>query len=355
MHSNFQRKNFLIISILFLLSTTANAFNEKQAMLESEKNSIQIFDQSVKSVVFISNIQKVRRGFFDLEEAEIPAGAGSGYVWDSQGHIVTNYHVVDGGSKFLVSFQKDKTQYEAKLVGGSPNKDIAVLKLKKLPKSLTPILRGESKSLKVGQKAIAIGNPFGLDHTMTAGVVSALNRKIKGFGGVSIRGMIQTDASVNPGNSGGPLLNSQGEVIGMNTMIFSQSGSSAGIGFAVPIDTIKRIVPQLIKHGKVIRPGLGIVLLPDHMKTRFGIQEGIVIASVSESSAAAKAGLEGLSQDRYGRVYIGDIILEIDGVKLNSFDDIYQVLDNHKAGDKVKVKYLRDKKVKTTTITLIKL
>ncbi len=347
-------KSLLLFLILFL-TTNAQAFNEQAAMLENEKNSVQVFQATVKSVVFISNIQRARRGFFGQIQNETPTGAGSGYVWDSKGHIVTNFHVVNGGDKFLVSFKGDKTQYEAKFVGGSPNKDIAVLKLKTRPKILSVITTGESKSLQVGQKAIAIGNPFGLDHTMTAGIISALDRKIKGFGGVSIHGMVQTDASVNPGNSGGPLLSSKGELIGMNTMIFSQSGTSAGVGFAVPVDTIKRIVPQLIKYGKIIRPGLGIIPLPDHMKERFGIERGIVIASMSPTSPAAKAGLEGIQEDRYGRIYLGDIILEIDGVKLNSFDDIYQVLDLHKVGDKVRVKYLRDSKVKYTKITLIQL
>ncbi len=349
-----------IVQIILLItissySSLVFSFNEASAMLENEKNSIQIFASTVKSVVYISNIQKVRRGFFDLTEYEMPAGAGTGYVWDEFGHIVTNFHVIDGGDKFLVSFEGDKTQYEAKYIGGSPNKDIAVLKLVKKPKILYPISIGESKSLKVGQKAIAIGNPFGLDHTMTAGIISALNRKIKGFGGVSISGMIQTDASINPGNSGGPLLNSSGELIGMNTMIFSQSGTSAGVGFAVPVDTIKRIVPQLIKYGKVIRPGLGIVLLPDQMKARFGLEKGVVIAKISPTSPAAKAGLQGMSEDIYGRIFLGDIILEIDGVETNSFDDIYQVLDKHKVGDKVVIKFLRDDKIKTTTIPLIQL
>lgn len=345
-------KGIIVLSLLPLTISTAFSFNEVENLLANEQNSIHIFKTSVKSVVHVSNIQKVRRGIFDLQVTEMPAGTGTGYVWDNQGHIVTNYHVADGADKFLISFQGDKTQYEAKMVGGSPNKDIAVLKLRKQPQNLFPIKVGESKSLHVGQKAIAIGNPFGLDHTMTTGIISALNRKIKGFGGVSISGMIQTDASINPGNSGGPLLNSQGELIGMNTMIFSQSGTSAGVGFAVPVDTIKRIVPQLIKHGKVIRPGLGIVPLPDHMRIRFGLSTGIVIASVSSGSPADKVGLKGMSEDRYGRIYLGDIILEVDGVKLDNFDDIYQVLDRHKVGDRVKIKYLRKNSEKTTMLTL---
>ena len=164
--------------------------------------------------------------------------------------------MVNGGDSFLVSFHKNKKQYKAKLVGGVPYKDIALLKLEELPSELFPVTPGASENLQVGQKAIAIGNPFGLDHTMTEGIISALDRRIKGFGAVTIQGMIQTDSSINPGNSGGPLLNSSGELIGMNTMIYSASGSSAGVGFAVPVNTIKRIIPQLIDHGRVVRPGL---------------------------------------------------------------------------------------------------
>src|SRR5690606_4532445 len=177
----------------------------------------------------------------------------------------------------IVNFHNDPKQYEAEVIGSEPRKDVAILKVKNPPKNKKPLPIGSSNKLVVRQKALAIGNPFGLDHTITEGIISALERKIQGIGGVKIHGMIQTDCSINPGNSGGPLLNSAGQLIGMNTMIFSASGSSAGIGFAVPVDTIKRIVPDLIRFGKVNRPGLGIALLEDIYKGYFNITEGLVI------------------------------------------------------------------------------
>jgi len=327
---------------------------DQQMLLENEKNTISIFKRSVDSVVNVSNIKIARRGgFFGFDLMEIPAGQGTGFVWDKEGHIVTNYHVIANGDSFLISFHNDKNQYKAKVVGGEPRKDIAVLKLEEMPKNLTPINVGESKILEVGQKALAIGNPFGLDHTITEGIISALDRKIQGFGGVSITGMIQTDCSINPGNSGGPLLNSSGQLIGMNTMIFSNSGSSSGVGFSVPVSTVKQIVPQLIKHGKVVRPGLGIGILEDQIKAHFGIDEGLVIKYIDPKGGANQAGLRGMGRDSRGRYFIGDIILEVDGKKVNNYDDIYLMLENYKVGDVVTIKYIRDGKKSTAKVTLI--
>jgi S1-C subfamily serine protease len=329
---------------------------EMSNLLASEKNTISVFERNVKSVVNVSNIKLARTGWwFHAQETEVPAGAGSGFVWDKEGHIVTNFHVIQGGDSFIVSFHKDKETYEAEIVGAYPQKDIAVLKLKRKPKKLYPITAGKSAALKVGQKAMAIGNPFGLDHTITSGIVSATDRKIRGIGGVTIHGMIQTDCSINPGNSGGPLYNSQGAVIGMNTMIYSSSGSSAGVGFSVPVDSIKGIVPQLIKHGKVKRPGLGIGLLEDRLKDYFGIEKGIVVKYVDPKSPAAKAGLEGMQRDSRGRYLLGDILLKIDGKEVNNYDEIFNLLENYKVGQKVKISFLRGKKTKTTSITLMEL
>lgn len=286
-------------------------------------------------------------------EVEVPQGAGSGFVYDNDGHIITNFHVVQGGSVFVVTFHNDPKQYRAKIVGTAADKDIAVLKLEEKPANLTPIKFGSSKELIVGQSSFAIGSPFGLDYTLTTGVISALGRKIDGIGGVKINDMIQTDAAINMGNSGGPLLDSSGLLIGMNTVIFSTSGSSAGLGFAVPADTIKGIVPQLIAHGKVIRPGLGIGIVPDGMKHRiFGKEKGIIVSYVDEKGGAARAGIKGMTQDRFGRTYIGDIILSVDGQDVNSLDDIYQVLEKHKIGDTVKVKYRREEKVYEVKVVL---
>jgi len=351
---------FIILIMLFSQPSFALFGNDTSAenknLLASEKNTISVFERNVKSVVNVSNIKLAKTGwFFHAQETEIPAGAGSGFVWDSEGHIVTNFHVIQGGDSFVVSFHKDKETYEAEVVGTYPQKDIAVLKLKKKPKKLFPISPGKSSLLKVGQKAMAIGNPFGLDHTITSGIISATDRKIRGIAGVTIHGMIQTDCSINPGNSGGPLYNSLGDVIGMNTMIYSSSGSSAGVGFSVPVDSIKGIVPQLIKYGKVKRPGLGIGLLEDRLKDYFGIEKGIIVKYVDPKSTAAKAGLEGMQRDSRGRYLLGDILLTIDGKEVNNYDEIFNVLEKYKVGDRVKVTYLRGKRKKTTSLTLMEL
>lgn len=341
----------LIFQILFLINTTNVYTKDHKSLIEDEKNTINIFKSNVHSVVNVSSIQ-TKRNIWYYGDIDVPAGQGSGIVWNKKGYIVTNFHVVQGGNKFQISFHNDQNQYEAQVIGVEPNKDIAVLKLLKTPKKFKPVTIGSSKDLEVGQKTVAIGNPFGLDNTLTQGIVSALERKIEGVGGVKIQGMIQTDASINPGNSGGPLLDSSGKLIGMNTVIYSSSGSSSGVGFAVPIDTIKRIVPQLIKHGKVIRPGLLIGILPEHAKRRFGITKGIAITYIEEGGPADKAGLQGMTRDRRGRYYLGDIITKVDGKEVNSFDDIYQVLDKKSIGDTVEVEFIRDDKLSKVQVTL---
>lgn len=339
---------FLLIIVSFQVLASGNS------LLENEQNTIKVFKENNDSIVNVSNIQIYRRhSFFGTRSTEVPKGAGTGFVWNDKGYIVTNFHVIRGGDSFIVNFPHDKKQYKAKIAGVAPEKDIAVLKVINPPRNLNPVSVGKSSNLQVGQKAIAIGNPFGLDSTLTTGVISALGRTIQGVSGLDIADMIQTDASINPGNSGGPLLNSKGEVIGMNTVIISPSGSSAGVGFAVPVDAITRIVPQLIKHGKVIRPGLGIGLLTPGQQYRLGVREGIVIGSIlNEKSGAAKAGLQGLEQDSLGRISLGDVILEVDGKKVNSHNDIYQVLDKKNMGDVVKVKFKRGRKIKTVKVTL---
>ncbi len=341
------------LTLLIHLFLAANSYAvATSALTEDERNNIEIFKHGVGPVVFISTLQKVGHGWY-YGDQEVPSGAGTGIVWNDQGHIVTNMHVVASGDKFQISFYNDKETYEAILVGKEEKKDIAVLKLLKLPKKLFPISVGTSIDLLVGQKAVAIGNPFGLDHTMTKGIISALDRKIDGYGGVKIHGMIQTDASINPGNSGGPLLDSQGKLIGMNTMIYSNSGSSSGIGFAVPVDIINSVVPQLIKHGKVIRPGLGIGILPDHVKLRFGIEKGVVISHIDKDGPAAKAGIQGMGQDRFGRIFLGGIILKIDEKETNNYSDIVNMLELYKIGDVIKVEYMQEGKIKEVNVTLI--
>lgn len=335
---------FVLLSCFSLVSWSAG-------LLEVETKTIEIYRRAVPSTVNVSNIKLARN--FLYGEVEVPQGAGSGWVWDDKGHIVTNYHVVQGGSTFVVTFYNDPKQYKAKVVGTAPEKDVAVLKLETLPAKLTPIEIGASKDLMVGQYSFAIGSPFGLDYTLTTGVISALGRKIDGIGGVKINDMIQTDASINMGNSGGPLLDSSGKIIGMNTVIFSTSGSSAGLGFAVPVDTIKMVVPQIISHGKVIRPGLGITIMPDAMEVRItGTDKGLIIGTVVDKGPAANAGLRGMTQDKYGRFYLGDVILTVDSKVVNNLDEIYQVLETKKIGDMVDVSYRRDGKILKTRVLL---
>ena len=321
---------------------------------EDEQNTIRVVKETKNSVVFVTNIQLVR-DFFFYESTEVTRGSGSGFVWDNKGHIVTNYHVIEEGDRFNVTLPNHELR-QARLVGKDENKDIAVLRIEGDLSGLYPLKVGQSGDLLVGQKVIAIGNPFGFDHTVTTGIVSAVGRKILGAGGVTIQDMIQTDASINPGNSGGPLLDSRGELIGMNTMIISKTGQSSGIGFAVPVDTIKGIVPQIIQYGKVIRPGIGISILTDQYARRSRVEgKGAIIVEVPRSSAANRAGLKGLGRNRRGQYYIQDIIVGIDEIKITSYDDFYNALDNYKIGDQVTLTVKRDDKERKVEITLVKM
>jgi S1-C subfamily serine protease len=321
------------------------------ALLPEEENTIRVFKESSPSVVFITNIAVGQNAY--LDEFAIPQGQGSGFVWDHKGHIVTNFHVVQGGDAFLVTL-RDQTQLEAKVIGVEPRKDIAVLKVTKGLDKLKPIKVGDIEKLQVGQAALAIGNPFGLDHTLTHGVISALGREVQGIGGVTIRDMIQTDAAINPGNSGGPLLDSSGQLIGMNTQIYSRSGGSSGIGFAVPVHYIKRIASQIIAYGKVIQPGIGITILTAGQKYYLlGDTEGVVINQVTPGGPAAKGGLRGLRRLPSGRVVLGDVIVGVDQHPVKDYDDLYNALDRYKVGDEVTVKVLRDGKKVSAKVALV--
>lgn len=345
------KKGKAAVIILVIITLCMCSPGPISALTEDEQNTIDVVKKTTNSVVFVTNIQLVR-DFFYQEEA-VARGTGSGFVWDSSGHIVTNYHVIEEGDVFAVTLPNQEYR-KARLVGIVREKDIAVLRVEGDLKGLTPLKIGSSANLQVGQKVIAIGNPFGFDHTVTTGIVSALGRNIRGAGNVTIRDMIQTDASINPGNSGGPLLNSDGQLIGMNTMIYSQSGASAGIGFAVPVDTIKHVVPQLIKYGKVIRPGLGITLLPDQYARSYNI-EGVIIREVVPNGPADRAGIKGLGRDRYGQLYIRDVIIAIDDHKITSYDDLYNTLDNYRVGDTVTVTVERDGKKRKVQLTLMRI
>jgi S1-C subfamily serine protease len=320
-------------------------------LTEDERNTIEVVRKTKNSVVFITNLQYLRDFFFTSDEL-VPRGSGSGFVWDDRGHIVTNFHVIDEGVKYMVSLP-DQRQVEATLVGRDETKDIAVLKLGEPVPGLAPVTIGTSRDLQVGQKVIAIGNPFGFDHTVTKGIVSALGRTVPGAGGVSIREMIQTDASINPGNSGGPLLDSAGELIGMNTMIASPSGASSGVGFAVPVDTVKKVVPQLIQSGKVTRPDLGGVSFVQDEVARRAKVEGAVVLEVTRGSRAYGLGLRGLTRDNYGRLRIRDVITAIDQMKIKSYDDLFAALDGYKIGDTVTLTVEREGESRQIKIQLV--
>jgi S1-C subfamily serine protease len=281
----------------------------------------------------------------------VPVGKGSGFIWDTQGHVVTNFHVVEGARRFSVTLHDHKT-FDAELVGTVPRKDIAVLLMEDAPQNLQPIKVERGLELSVGQKTLAIGNPFGLDQTLTTGIISALGRSVPGAGGVTIRDMVQTDAAINPGNSGGPLLDSSGRLIGMNTMIFSGSGSSAGIGFAVPVAAIARVVPQIIRGGKPDRVGIGIGIDPSQSFERQYRIEGVLVLEVAEGGPAAKAGLKGAVRTRRG-ISFSDVIVGVDGAPIKNYDDFYNVLDRHEPGQKIKITVRRGDQLLDFNVELI--
>jgi S1-C subfamily serine protease len=313
-----------------------------------EKATIEVFQNVSPSVVHITSID-VRPDRLNLNALEVPQGTGSGFVWDQSGHIVTNFHVVAAGSRAQVTLS-DGEVYAAKIVGRAPDKDIAVLKIDAQPSKLRPITVGTSNQLLVGQKVLAIGNPFGLDQTLTTGVISGLGREIKSVTGRPIQDVIQTDAPINPGNSGGPLLDSGGRLIGINTAIYSPSGANAGIGFAVPVDTVNRIVPQIIK-GKVERPGLGISIGSDQLAQQLNL-EGVLILDVVAGGAAERAGVVGTRPGPAGKWVLGDIIVAVDGVTIKDSSDLYRTLDDKNVGDAVKVTLVRGGQKRETSITL---
>ena len=314
-----------------------------------EQNTIHIFERASASVVSVANRAMVR-DLFGFQLYEIPRGAGSGFMWDRDGHIISNYHVVHEASAITVTL-RDGASFEAQLVGVDPDHDIAVLRITAPADSLVPLSVGTSGGLLVGQRVLAIGNPFGLDTSLSVGVVSALGRSIVSMTQRRIHDVIQTDAAINPGNSGGPLLDSAGRLIGINTAIISPSGAYAGIGFAVPVDTVRRVVPQLIKHGRVRRVGLGIQIIPDHMSREWGV-DGVAILRRLPGGAAAACGLRGLRQSRRDGVVLGDILVGVDGEQIHGNDDLLAVLDRHEAGDTVSVTYKRDGEEDTREIVL---
>jgi S1-C subfamily serine protease len=315
-----------------------------------ERNNISLFQKASPSVVYITSVA-YHQEMIGFRIYDMPAeGTGSGWVWDTDGHIVTNFHVVGDASELRVRLS-DQSTWPARVVGVEPDRDLAVIRIQAPAKLLHPMPLGTSGDLQVGQRVFAIGNPFGLDQTLTTGVVSALGRSIKSMTGRTIENVIQTDAAINPGNSGGPLLDSAGRVIGVNTMILSKSGVSAGIGFAVPVDTVNEVLPQLVAHGRVVRPYLGVSIVPENLVQRWGLK-GVLVNDVQNGSGAASAGLRGTAQRANGDIILGDLIVNIDGQKIASYDDLRRVLDKLKAGDEVKVTYIRNDQQHAARITL---
>lgn len=332
--------------LVFSAYSTGNAqtADYSQFKTDDEENNIEVFKQTSPSVVNITNSRLVRSNY-SLNPQEVPQGSGTGFIWNKEGYIVTNFHVVQQAERVTVTMHNGTT-YDAIPIGADPDKDLAVVKIDASGIELHPVIPGDSSLLEVGRKVIAIGNPFGLDNTMTVGVVSALGREIDSVSRRKIGDVIQTDAAINPGNSGGPLLNSLGQLIGVNTAIYSPSGASSGIGFAIPVNTVKRVVPELIAYGKVQTPILGIVQIPqpDYYRQLWGI-DGVIVLDVVEGSGPARMGMRGLSRSQRGRIQLGDVIIEIDGQAVSTEHDYADIMEQHKPGDVVKVKTRLDNRL----------
>jgi S1-C subfamily serine protease len=316
-------------------------------LAEDEKSTIALFKLVSPSVVHITTLA-VRQNYLTLDLQQIPQGTGSGFVWDQDGRVVTNYHVVEGADAAQVTLA-DHSIWKARLVGAYPDKDLAVLVIDAPRERLQPIPLGTASDLQVGQKVFAIGNPFGLDQSLTTGVISALGREIESVTQRVIKGMIQTDAAINPGNSGGPLLDSAGRLIGVNTAIFSPSGAYAGIGFAIPADEVNRVVPQLIQHGKITRPGLGVQVAPDQLGRELGLT-GVLIVSVQPGGPAAEAGLRPTRRDDTGRLQLDDVILAVDDTPVHTVDDLLDALEKSRIAAPVPVTILRDSQKQIVTV-----
>jgi len=321
-------------------------------LFADEKANIRLFENSRNSVVYITTRAQVQ-DLWSRDIMSVPRGTGSGFIWDEYGHIVTNYHVIEDASEATVRLSNGK-DYQATLVGSSQLHDIAVLKIKVSQKFSPPLPIGTSHDLRVGQKVFAIGNPFGLDWTLTNGIVSALNRSLTEENGNTVEHLIQTNAAINPGNSGGPLLDSAGRLIGINTAIYSPSGANAGIGFAVPVDTVNRVVPQLISKGKYTRAALGIGIDEDINQRLTDLLQikGVVILNVPHGTAAAAAGLHGVITTRDGSIIPGDIITAIEGKPVDSVSKLVARLDDFRVGDKIRLTVLRQGKSREVPVIL---
>jgi len=328
----------------------ARAITPRGPLAADELANIEMFKRLSPSVVHITTLE-MTRDFFSRSVQQVPRGTGTGFVWDTQGHVVTNFHVIQGGDGARVTLA-DQSIHRATLVGAYPDRDLAVLKIELPRDKLTPIPMGTSRDLQVGQKVYAIGNPFGLDQTLTTGIVSALNREIDSANQRTIRGVIQTDAAINPGNSGGPLLDSAGRLIGVNTAIYSPSGASAGIGFAIPVDEVNRIVPRLIRDGRITRPALGISSASEQVQRALRLPDGVALVQVQPGSPAAKAGLQPFMRGSDGGIVAGDVITAINDDPVKNLDDMLTALEKHQPGDKVSVTAWRSGKSRRLGVQL---
>ena len=311
------------------------AVTPRGALSADEGANIDVFRRLSPSVVHITTLA-TERDFFNRSVAQVPRGTGTGFIWDNAGHVVTNFHVIQEGSGARVTLA-DQSSWPAKFVGAFPDRDLAVLKIDAPASKLPAIALGSSRDLQVGQRVYAIGNPFGLDQTLTMGIVSALNREIESFNNRTIRGVVQTDAAINPGNSGGPLLDSAGRLIGVNTQIASPSGASAGIGFAIPVDEVNRVVPRLIRDGRITRPALGISPASDSVQRALRLPDGVALVQVTPNGPAGRAGLRPFSRARDGSIVAGDMITAINGEPVNNLDDMLTLLETRKPGDRVEL------------------
>lgn len=326
------------------------AVTPRGPLTSDELANIAVFKATSPSVVNITALA-LSRDLFSLNVQQVPRGTGTGFVWDEAGHIVTNFHVIQGANAARVTLA-DQSSHRAELVGAFPDRDLAVLKINVAKSRLPPIPLGTSRDLQVGQRVYAIGNPFGLDQTLTTGIVSALNREIESVTRRTIRGAIQTDAAINPGNSGGPLLDSAGRLIGVNTAIFSTSGASAGIGFAIPVDEVNRIVPRLIRDGRLIRPNLGITAAPEAWARAQNLPPGVPVLRVAPNSAAARAGVVPFSRNGEGGIVPGDVITAINDDPIASFEDMLTAMERYQPGDRLSLTLSRAGKTRKQTVNL---
>lgn len=334
----------------------------QSTLTPNELKTIELYEKASPAVVYITSYKTEYVSYFFDIYPQTSEGQGSGVIIDAKnGYIVTNYHVVGKADRLTVTLNQEEADWEATIVGVDPENDLAVIKIKDPPENLTSIKMGTSETLRIGQSVYAIGNPFGFDHTLTSGIISALNRNIKSSNGVLMEGTIQTDASINPGNSGGPLLDSSGNLIGINTMIVSPSSGSVGIGFAIPVDKVKEVVPQLVEYGYVKRGWIDATFLPVNRRLsralNLGTDTGLMIMQVAQNGEAYKAGLRGGNQKAmYGNRVVmigGEVITAINDVKITDYNSLVNVLKNSKVGETVKVTYVYKRRIYETNVKLI--